>query len=238
MDNRNMICILSHHKCATNWLRAICNNLVKKDVAQLEVVGGKTNGADEADDVQKCKILLNVNAGGKAGERIVYDPNRNLHFVRDPRDALVSNYFSWRYSHKPTNERLIEFRDRSEEISVEEGMIELVEMFPMGSQLAAWPEALWKATTQIRYEDMLTDFDGTFREMFAHSGIELTDGLVAAIKEQTDFRKMSKRDDGSEDVTSHFRKGQSGDWSNHFTDRLSEAFFAKHGWLGERLGYW
>lgn len=74
--------------------------------------------------------------------------------------------------------------------------------------------------------------------MLAVGGLMLSDADAAEIREVTDFKKITGRAAGQENVNHHFRKGVSGDWENYFTDAVKEAFFAKHGWLGEKLGYW
>lgn len=233
---QHSLVILSHHKCATNWLRGICRELAKQKIAKVEVVGG-IQKAPKGKEGRLPTILLNVNAGAPAKQILLPNTKANIHFIRDPRDAFVSNYFSWRYSHQQNNSELLEFRERAENLSVEEGMIELVDRFPMGRQLGNWTDSMWEATTPIRYEDMLADFSGTFAKMFSASGIDTT-SVVDAVREATNFKKVSGRDQGEEDVNSHFRKGKAGDWVNHFTPRLSAKFFAKHGWLGEKTGYW
>lgn len=52
------------------------------------------------------------------------------------------------------------------------------------------------------------------------------------------FNKVKKRDlkrrDGEK---SHYRKGKSGDWRNHFTDRVANAFDREHGGIVGKLGY-
>jgi hypothetical protein len=49
--------------------------------------------------------------------------------------------------------------------------------------------------------------------------------------------KTKGREAGKEDVNSHYRKGQAGDWANHFTDAHIAAFKERHNELLIRLGY-
>jgi Sulfotransferase domain len=238
MTNGYDLVLLSHHKCATNWLRSICQNLQNEKIFIVDVVGGKKPEPKKIVGEGIKHILLNVNAGGGARSSLLGDSARNIHMVRDPRDAFVSNYFSWRYSHPTTNPALAKFRENVEEMSVEEGMLSLVANFVMGDQLASWTRSMWDGVTQVRYEDLLMDFPGSFRSLFGPIGAEFDSELISRIRERTTFARLSGREDGSEDQTSHFRKGQAGDWQNYFTDRLSDAFFARYGWMGSRLGYW
>ena len=237
-ENLHNLTILSHHKCATNWLRAICKILLQEGLISLDVVGGARQAPESSSAHNAPLVHLNVNAGKAALEHFLSDSTCNIHFVRDPRDALISNYFSWRYSHHTTNREIFDFRAIADSISIEEGMIKLVEFFPMNRQLTGWTEEMWSSVTQVRYEDMLTNFPDTFNLIFMPVNTGWSDTDVNLIKQKTSFSKMSKRKDGSEDPTSHFRKGKSGDWHNYFSDRLSDAFYTKCDWLGKRLGYW
>ena len=51
------------------------------------------------------------------------------------------------------------------------------------------------------------------------------------------FEKKARRRKGEEDPRSHYRKGQPGDWRNHFTEEHVAAFKEKFGDLVVRLGY-
>jgi lipopolysaccharide transport system ATP-binding protein len=51
------------------------------------------------------------------------------------------------------------------------------------------------------------------------------------------FKNRAGRKPGEEDVTSHYRKGVSGDWQNHFTDNIKAAFKEKFGQILIDTGY-
>ena len=52
------------------------------------------------------------------------------------------------------------------------------------------------------------------------------------------FSRMSNgREQGDEDVTSHYRKGVAGDWKNHFTAQHRRAFKERYNDLLVELGY-
>jgi len=51
------------------------------------------------------------------------------------------------------------------------------------------------------------------------------------------FEKKARRRRGEEDPRSHYRKGQPGDWRNHFTAEHVAAFKEKFPGLVEKLGY-
>lgn len=235
---RSELTILSHHKCATNWLRSICRELARNQAAEFSVRGGQSDKGEEIKNPGTPKILLNVNATIHAYTQFSKSANRNVHFVRDPRDALVSNYFSWLYSHKKTNDKIVNFRDRAQTLTFEEGMSDLVDLFPMGEQLESWTDEMWASCRLIKYEDLIADFDGTLTSILSPLMDPLPEHLIRSIRENTEFKKMAGRNSGVEDQKSHFRKGLPGDYKNYFSEGLGSKFYKKYGWLGRRLGYW
>lgn len=231
------LALLSHHKCATNWLRRICAELARADLITVEVKGGR-NGPPAGPVEGHLRVRLDVNATRASTAWLDERPVPTVHFVRDPRDALVSNYWSWCKAHEDNLPPILDFRARAETMSVEDGMLALIPDFVMGRQLKSWPETLWAAARTIRYEDLLADFASTLRTMFAPAGLRIPDAAVAEVKAATAFKTITGRDSGQEDVSHHFRKGVAGDWRSYFTPRIEAAFLETWGWMGPRLGYW
>lgn len=229
--------ILSHHKCATNWLRSICDEMAKKEIININVKGGRASKFEDRKLTHAKNVLLNVSSTRHAQGTLSKDKARNIHFVRDPRDALVSNYFSWRYSHKRNNETILDFRREAETLSIEDGMIRLLDHFPMGRQLSSWTDEMWNDTKLFRYEELLKDFDDNLVGIFSGADIHLSCKDLEELKAATSFKSLAGRDRGEEDKTKHFRKGIAGDWANYSTPRLSVAFHMKYDWLVKRLGY-
>lgn len=61
---------------------------------------------------------------------------------------------------------------------------------------------------------------------------------VGSVVARKSFERLSGgRSPGQEDVQSHFRKGEPGDWANHLTADHLALFHARHPGLVERLGY-
>lgn len=230
------LAILSHHKCATNWLRGICSRLARAGLIEVEVTGGRDGPAGGAAE-SRLRVRLDVNATAASTAWFGERPGPVVHFVRDPRDALVSNYWSWLKSHENNSAQILDFRARAETMGVEEGMLALIPDFPMGRQLSTWPEPLWAAARTVRYEDLLADFGPTLRSIFAPGGLAIPDRVAAEVQEATAFARITGRQSGQEDVSHHFRKGVAGDWRTYFTPRIAAAFEERWGWLGPRLGY-
>jgi hypothetical protein len=73
----------------------------------------------------------------------------------------------------------------------------------------------------VSYEEMLEDAAGVLREVFNLFDLKADDERIRQIVADNSFKSLEAKDQGQ---TAFFRKGQSGDWGNHFNDELKEAF--------------
>lgn len=137
--------------------------------------------------------------------------NRVVIQVRDPRDCIVSLYFSQRFSHPdPGNgEYRQEFNEWRAKVAAQE-----IDEFALGRAipyerrmlvildlLKKYPEALL-----LKYEDMVLRFDDWFRTL-----ANFLDVPVAPAVENS-IRRMAAYDNQSEDVTRHKRQVIPGDF--------------------------
>jgi tetratricopeptide (TPR) repeat protein len=163
--------------------------------------------------------------------------------MRDPRDLVISFYFSHTYSHSP-NPKVLENRKILEKLSLTEGLLFTIEkMNERGhfSVLRSWIEAPEKDpdVLLLRYEDLTApDNLVTFKKLFSHCQIQIPESVILALLQDYCFEKLSGgRNPGEEDHLSHYRKGIAGDWKNYFNDNISQKFKEVTGNLLTCLGY-
>ena len=235
--------VFGHHKCASTWLINVVGMAAESIGVNVtyfhapEQFGNDLNNAfNEVGD----GIVVWANADYSLIEG--HDVNA-IHIVRDPRDVIVSGYFSHRNSH-PTEgwPTLMAHRQALQAASEDEGI--LLEM--------SWPETIlnirrmknWDYSNsnilELKYEYLLKD-DSLFLECFSMLQLYedgLTEQLGRRAIEANRFEKKAKgRKRGEEDVSSHFRKGKAGDWKNHFTPEQTAAYKRVAGDWFERHGY-
>jgi hypothetical protein len=172
--------------------------------------------------------------------------SRGVHLFRDPRDMVVSGYFSHRNSH-PINvdgvrwTELIRHRINLRKLDKDAGMAAEVEFSGYFlDHLLTWnhddPNVL-----AVRMEDLVTDSATQWRRMLEHWQVleMLPDGKLDELLRTHTFKEMAggTRKIGEEDEASHYRKGVAGDWRNHLTDDHLKLFRKRYGDLVERLGY-
>jgi hypothetical protein len=93
-------------------------------------------------------------------------------------------------------------------------------------------------TRQVRFEDLVTNPEGTLAGIFEFLGLEAPQSILRHCRAQASFVKLSGgRHPGREDRGSFFRKGVPGDWRNHFSDKVDAEFQKRAGTWLDRFGY-
>lgn len=167
------------------------------------------------------------------------EAHRTFFIYRDPRDLLVSSYFSTRDSHTPMGD-VLEVRAALRDRPKKDGMLYLIEHLTkkgMFNAVRSWVEAPPSETIRlIRYEDLtgedqLAEMDALMR----HCGFDIPRPELMTLLDKYSFTRMNERKKAG--TVSHYRKGRSGDWQNHFDDDIEQAFQQATGNLLSILGY-
>ncbi|MCX6579054.1 MAG: sulfotransferase domain-containing protein [Candidatus Aminicenantes bacterium] len=143
-----------------------------------------------------------------------YDDYKIILVLRDPRDVIVSAYYSI-YSHimptlegKEKRQTRVNRRKRLRELSVDEYVIEklnsdshfLDRYYEYHKVLMGKPNVLF-----LKYEDMVTDFGPWLDRLLAFLDLDVAPGLIAEIKAGADFKVSS------ENIYKHKRQVTPGD---------------------------
>jgi lipopolysaccharide transport system ATP-binding protein len=163
-------------------------------------------------------------------------PHRKFVMIRDLRDTLVSLYFSHLKSHEIMDSWMKARRESLARATEEDGLLLTMENLVISGQIQ-WS---WVATGEplVKYEDLLTrDEDILADVLLRRCRLSVDPGLFRDAVRRYRFEAFSGRKPGSEDLSSHQRKGVAGDWRNHFTPRLINEFKARYGSLLIATGY-
>jgi len=136
--------------------------------------------------------------------------SRFVLLVRDPRDALVSQYFSFGKtsgSHvlpKKNAEAYTATRESLPERSIDEYVVQISRQ--LCNKLVDYRDNLnFDLGLMRRYEDVFFDKATFLGEIFTHFGVDVPPGVIAKVAENHDIRPEK------EDETRHIRKGTPGD---------------------------
>ena len=169
-------------------------------------------------------------------------PWRAFFVMRDPRDVVVSWYFSSLSSHPTNSSRgLAGTRAILSDLDEEAALIECVRMlsrYGLFDALASWTEADDANVMVVRYEDLIgAQRDEAWKQLLDHCDVPLPDIDRDMLLARYSFEALSGRRPGQEDTGSKLRKGVAGDWRNHFTPLVQEVFDDATTDLIRRLGY-
>lgn len=168
-------------------------------------------------------------------------PYRTFVIIRDLRDTLVSLYFSLKVSHPLISDNVAEGHRKLNELKTEEeGLLYVIDErgLPSANIQTSWlPVRQSGDAIFLRYEDLIADeYDG-FAKIMDYCQINVSSSYLKRIVDENSFARRAGRKPGEEDVSSHYRKGVSGDWKNHFTDHIKAEFKQKFGQLLIDTGY-
>jgi Sulfotransferase domain len=158
--------------------------------------------------------------------------------IRDLRDTLVSGYFSLLHSHKAVAPGILPWRARIQGMDPEAALLCMIDHWlPRIARIqSSW---LGAEILVIRYGDLLhRDFEIFSKVLLQDCKLPIRQSRFEEIVSACRFESMTRgRNRGEEDLGAHQRKGIAGDWRNHFSERVKDAFKDKYGQLLIATGY-
>lgn len=182
------------------------------------------------------------------------DEFRAFYMMRDPRELIVSSYWSWRVNHPGGHGNRKLLNDMLEEDGLLWTVRELDERLGVFRAMRSWvdPE-LHKQIAYVKFEDFfdaryyvfavmgLLDYLGAtgLHKEIIHDGSDIFPGSpqFADLLKRFSFPILSGgRLPGQEDKTSHYRRGQTGSW-REMPDSVLKDFYKRTDNLVELLRY-
>lgn len=235
-ESDESIAIYFHHKTGSSSLIHILPQIC----IRLNYKVCRSNGADD----NCCYIFQH------AFPSQLLANTRGVHVVRDPRNMLVSGYFSHKISH-PMADWLKPLRSLLRKLPKEQGL--LLEMrYAFGSSgrearsphyaagMCTFPQRSYIHT--VRFETLLsknwTVMIETWRQLFnlLHWKWQLHEQWMMHLLQRYTFDSMRSRRSGFHSSL-HFRSAYADDWKRHFTLNVSAAFSACCSYCVSKYGY-
>jgi hypothetical protein len=186
MKSLPLLGYFGHHKGATVWIRSIIIQVCKAlDLNHAAVSNVRAFNKDLTAFVSEKNIdfISYTNASFKYVQPLKH--LRGFHVVRDPRDIVVSAYFSHLNTHVTEGwSELVEFRERLKSVSKDEGLI--LEMdFRKGSfkNMYDWDYSCHHIK-ELKMEDLIQHPQEKFVEVFRHLGLIKHPSALAAIAQR------------------------------------------------------
>jgi hypothetical protein len=143
--------------------------------------------------------------------------------LRDPRDVIVSLYYSWIYSHA-LNPQVEEMRALLLNLPNEIDRWKFMIAFLRADLRVyiTWLSKTIDSALVIKYEDLLLNPVDEITKLIEWLGWNVPNNIIKEVVDRLSFQSKSGRDNGKVDKYSHYRKGISGDWKNHFCIELGK----------------
>ena len=225
---------ITHWKAGSQWMRAVLNEAFGQDavVEPLEYVQHLTTKI-ETGKVYPCGYITKQEFDALE----LPAEARRVVLIRDPRDTLVSWYFSTRNTHGLMG-RVGKLRWFLQRFNEEQGLLYMLEL---SLHHCAYIQRSWLEANEpvLRLEDIMTDSAAALGRLFRDFWkLDVSQDVVDRLAAKHTFAKYSGgRPPGQEDQHAFYRKGVAGDWRNHFTPKVLERFKAQYSDLLLMAGY-
>jgi len=235
-------------KTASQWFKAVFKDPVFYRYTGLEMVPYVALGLRDAHfdtPFQTRSIATHLYVDYPTYASIPKPPRYRTFFIlRDPRDALVSWYFSMKYSHPDRFDVVRALRQELTDLNIEDGIAHLIQRldgFGFFAAQRSWVEGPVRNDPNVRifrYEDLAADNLKFLAALLEYLQVRMPSSEIEDLWERHNFRRLSGgREQGQEDVNNHYRKGVAGDWHAYFTPSLETRLRDRTDDLITVLGY-
>lgn len=234
---------VSHHKCATKWTIRVLFQVARR--LGIEASHWGPDGAvSRRDLVVHDLVMLHDYRSGMIDWDLAR--GRGFHVIRDPRDLLVSMYYSHRHSHETDGGGpLATIAGERRALS---GLGEVEGLIWVMDHSSFWSSAIREMTEwdygredfhETTFERLTTDPGGEFGRVFDFLGLDVPGEVLDRVLEIHSFEAMKRRWRGEnpDAPINHYRRGKPGDWREHLVGEARDVFEERYGRTVERLGY-
>jgi Sulfotransferase domain len=135
-------------------------------------------------------------------------PQRLIYMFRDPRDMVVSGYYSAVKTHRKLNSSELEnYREKLRKMPFDDALLDIIASSrPMLETVTSWVDAQDESVAKFRLEDVAADPRQQVTRMLAHCGVGLSEDELDTVlrevsRDSLQARDLARRKDGE----SHYR---------------------------------
>jgi len=225
-----MLVFAGHPKASLVWHQYVYGEIFRKLALKVNYATRLIN-AKRYLEQNPCNFLFYKSASYKQ----IQDDWIGFHVYRDPRDMLISGYFSSKFSHPAEKHpKLQKQRAQLLKLPLDLGlMLEMDYLDEHFQEMFGWDLNDNRFLT-ISMEKLFSSEKNTFlfnQQVIKHLGWEgyITNNYLESLLEKYSFKNLTNRNKGDTDKTHHFRNGLPEDWKNYFTPEVKEEFKYRYG---------
>lgn len=235
-DNIYHCCI---QRSGSQWLKAVFADPIIYKYTGLKIynplpVQHQKLSENNKDDIFNislpCKKIISPLYCSFLNFSIIKKPGKFTAFyiIRDPRDLLVSQYFSKKYSHKRSKEVDVS-RNKLRMLDLNNGLIYLIDMLDQQGYwewLHSWIRNAESNNIKIfKYENLTgKNYPNGLKSLFKYLKINIPENELELLVSKYNFKSITGRNEGEESISSHYRKGVNEEWKIYFNENIHRKF--------------
>ena len=248
-NDLDSIIFFTTHKAASNFTNQVLKEIEQNSELVLYDYGALIGSLSEKLSItNKFEEYLNENSNTLFhlyGE--IYGPQRmplnfegindykKIFFFRDPRDVLVSAYYSFGFNHVEPNsstllDTFLEEREKIQNQSIDEYVLQQANKWikPMYSDYKKLRQKTSQNTLYLKYNDYVQDTVGFINSIFNFVGFENKELAARLSLAANPITKIENKD-------IHKRSGKNNQWKTHLTQSTQDKLNVE---LKDTLEYW
>lgn len=229
-------------KCGSQWMSAIFNDIRMKRITGLVRMPQRFyEYGQHVSRFPKGFFVPGLYVSYQAFESFIEKPKnyRVIYVYRDPRDLVVSDYYSTLKTHA-NNAVVKTMRTRLEGMSKEDGLAYIMRYNDKFSYMRSWIELSGndKNVMHVKFEEITSRPVEVFGRIMEHCGITVETHVLASILSEYEKDKMRQRDLArrNDKTESHYRF-EASSHEREFSEMHYKLFRDITGDLLEVLGY-
>jgi hypothetical protein len=166
-----LYCFFGHHRSGSTYVKTILETLCIHQGLTTATI----HREEDLEGLASKDVLSLTNASLSILNKIEY--SRGFHVIRDPRDIIVSSYFSHRYSHKTDVwKELINHMAFLETLDFNEGLTHEISICrkQQFEEMYTWPYDN-PDVLEIKFENLIKDPEAVWIDILSHIGMKIGD---------------------------------------------------------------
>lgn len=229
----------SVQKTGSQWIKAVLNDpRIRKKTGLIVYPQHRYEWDEFQKKFPRKTFVPGLYLSYQSYEEIVKPNNyKTIYVYRDPRDLIVSWYYSMKYSHGLMG-KVYKHRSNLEKLNDEDGISYCIKHFQL--KLSFMKDWFLNCKDEnvifVKFEDLTANPVNEFSAIFERCNIEITESELKRVLGNYTKEKMRERNKKNGGKVSHYRKGGKS-WEELFTEKHHSLFKRVNGDIVNLLGY-